>query len=399
MQSSIEPFKMFYVVLVFYAIGIMSETVFLPAFKFLAVDFGVNITYIEAAYGYFFYTFGLSMFFYGPFSDIFGRKTCLIVGTFISILGTISLYFAWNYYSLVVSILLLGGGFGSGGMLCRAVSRDLFFGDNLLLAMTRVNIIFIIFPTVSPIIGSYFVTYSTWRTLVIFIGVLNILSSIYSYRCFQETATLSLDTKISSILKSYHDLAKDRVFMLQIFIGLVSGSIVMLYEAKTAYIFQEYLHLTPVAQAYYGLVPITGVILATLITRPIVRKLGSTASLLIVNLYLFFIMIAFCYFSYYDLLNVYIILAIFTQCFFCNTFTFSVVNADAMASCVSNIGRGSAMIGGLQNFGIGVVVSLIPILKQESVYDVSLMMLCLAAVLLVLNILKYVFSRNSKMMH
>ena len=399
MQVSVDPFRVFLVILVYYSIGIMAETVFLPAFKFLAIDFDVNIIYIESAYGYFFYTFGLSMFFYGPFSDIFGRKYSLLLGSFISLLGCISLYSAWDYYSLVFSILLLGTGFGAGGMLCRAVARDLFFGEKLLLAMTRVNIIFIIFPTLSPIIGSYFVTYLTWREIVLFLGFLNICSLFYTYNSFVETATLSLDTKVSSILRSYKELFLDKVFMLQVLIGLVSGSIVMVYEAKTAYIFQEYLQLTPIDQAFYGLFPIFGVILATLLIPRIVRFVGGSFALLFVNIYLFLLMILLGYLSYHEILTLWHILAIFTQCFFCNTFTYSLVNAQAMESCVSNIGRGSAMIGGLQNFGIGVIVSLIPIFYQKTVFDVSIMMIFLAFILLLLNILKFFYERNSKSMH
>lgn len=399
MQTSINPFRVFFIVLVYYSIGIMAETVFLPAFKFLAIDFDVKIVYIEAAYGYFFFSFGLSMFFYGPFSDIFGRRASLLLGSVISLLGCILLYFSWSYYSLIFSILIVGAGFGAGGMLCRAVARDLFFGENLLLAMTRVNIIFIIFPTVSPIIGSYFVTYLTWREIVIFIAMLNIFSLFYTYNSFVETAALSLDKKVSSILRSYKELFLDKVFMLQVLIGLVSGSIVMVYEAKTAYIFQDYLQLTPIDQAFYGLVPITGVILATMFIPTIVRVFGASRALLVVNIYLFSLMLLLGYLSYHEILALWHILAIFTQCFFCNTFTFSLVNAQAMESCVSNIGRGSAMIGGLQNFGIGIIVSLIPVFYQKTVFDVSLMMIFLASILLLLNILKFLYERKVKKMH
>lgn len=396
MHNSVNPFRVFLIVLVYYSIGIITETIFLPAFKYLAVEFDVSIVYIESAYGYFFYTFGLSMFFYGPFSDIYGRRACFLLGNAFSLLGILITYFAYNYLSLVIGILFLGLGFGSSGMLCRAVARDLFFGEQLLISMTRVNVIFIIFPTVSPILGSYLVTYFSWRAIVVFLGGLNVLSLIYTYRSFIETATLSHDRTLSSVLASYRDLFVNKVFMLQIIIGLMSGSIVMLYEAKTAYIFQEHFKLTPIDHAYYGLIPIIGVILATFITTSLVRILGASLSLFLVNFYLFVLMSSLCYFSFDEQLTLMGLLAIFTQIFFCNAFTFSVINTQAMESCITNVGRGSAMIGGIQNFGIGLVVSIVPLFHQVRIYDVALLMLYMSSALLVLNILKYMIEAKRR---
>lgn len=389
MKSTVSPFSLFSIVLAFYSIGIMAETIFLPAFLELSYDFSVNIVYIESAYGYFFYSYGLSMFFYGPISDRYGRKVAFLLGSFCSLVGISLLYFSQSYGQLVSGILILGLGFGAGSMLCRAVARDLFFGPQLLSSMLRVNVIFIVFPTIAPIIGSSIITYASWREIVLFIGILNFISFLYTYVFFEETCGTKEEIDLPSLFTSYKNLLFFQPFIVQIFIGLISGSIVMLYEAKTAYIFQQYFGLTPMHQAYYGLTPVIGVVISTLATQPIVKKWGSKRSLLVVAFYLFSLLCALSFFTYHQSLTLFSLLMIFIQIFFANAFIFSVVNTGAMQLCLSHIGRASAMIGGIQNFGIGVIVSVIPLYAEMTFFSLSLVMLFLTIILFILALSYY----------
>ena len=395
MRYAQSPFVIFSIILVFYSIGIVAETIFLPAFKNIAYELNLNITYIESAYGYFFYTYGASMFFYGPISDFYGRRAALFLGKIFLFLGLFITYNASSYWTLALGIALLGSGFGAGGMLARAVARDLFFAEQLLNAMTKVNVIFGAVPVIAPIIGSYLVTYYSWRSIVILLLAASLVSSVYSFVRLPETSKYTKRKSLSKIMQSYCQFLSDKVFVLNLSIAMLSGSIIMLYQAKTAFIFQTYYELSALEHGLYGLSPVFGVAAASMSTAPLVRYFGGSRSLYYVNTYLVLLMVLFSVLSYYNIVPLWGFLLIVAQIYFCNTFTFSVVTSQAMSQCAQDIGSASALVGGIPNFGIGFFVSIIPLVTQDSFIDVSLSLLFLSTLLFFCNLRKIILEQSS----
>ena len=170
-NPSLNPIVIIGLVSLYVTIGQFTSGVYLPSLPHIASDFVEYGCYANWTLTLYYISYGASQFFYGPFTDRFGRFKTMYFGLSIFIIGCVLSISSASLKNLVLSCFVQGIGIGSAGVLCRAIPRDLYSGKKLLKINSWINIIFVVTPLLAPILGGAIQQYLGWRFNFLFLFI------------------------------------------------------------------------------------------------------------------------------------------------------------------------------------------------------------------------------------
>lgn len=170
------------------ALGSMSIDNLLPAFDAIRDDFGLaSTTEVQLILSAYMIGFAVMQLFYGPISDIVGRKPILTIGLVVFVVGTLIALFSFSFPMLLVGRFIQGLGAASTRILSVAIVRDRFEGREMARVMSLTMMVFIIVPIFAPALGSLFLLVGTWHTIFVSMLVLAALLALWFGRRMPET--------------------------------------------------------------------------------------------------------------------------------------------------------------------------------------------------------------------
>jgi DHA1 family bicyclomycin/chloramphenicol resistance-like MFS transporter len=137
----------------------------LPAFADVRDHFGLAATSSDAALiiTVFMAGLGIGHFVYGPLADRFGRKPVFIAGLLLYIVAGFATAFASTLNTLLLGWFFWGLGAAGPRVVSQAMLRDRYRGDLLARAMAIILTIFLIVPTLAPVLGQALLHLGSWR--------------------------------------------------------------------------------------------------------------------------------------------------------------------------------------------------------------------------------------------
>ncbi|MCE3268549.1 MAG: drug:H+ antiporter family protein [Burkholderiales bacterium] len=197
-----------------------------------------------------FYMLGLSIsqFFYGTFSDNYGRKKTIILSYIVSIIGIILSIMSSSMAMLYVSRFINGLGNGGATVVARAMLSDICTTPkSLKQGFSYFTIFGMISPTFGPIIGGFIQQYyNNWRLCFVALLFVTIFSAIITQLFMLETHPIPAQK--ASIIeqgKVYLSLLKLSRFMLYNFSSAIIYVFSIAYYAYMPFILFK-LHFSPV---------------------------------------------------------------------------------------------------------------------------------------------------------
>ncbi len=119
--------------------------------------------------------FALGQFIYGPISDSIGRKPTIYIGFVFFFIGSLLCIYTNNLSVMIFGRILQGFGLSSNRIVCMAIIRDVYEGNQMAKIMSFIMTIFIIVPTLAPSLGQLLLYFGTWKIIFISILVLTTL--------------------------------------------------------------------------------------------------------------------------------------------------------------------------------------------------------------------------------
>jgi DHA1 family bicyclomycin/chloramphenicol resistance-like MFS transporter len=170
------------------AVTAIAIDAMLPALDEVREHFGLQDTPAATAaiVSVFLGAMGLGQMIYGPLSDRFGRKPILTFGLILYVVSGIAATFAPSFGALLAARFVWGLGSAAPRIVSRAILRDRFSGDALARALAIVVSIFLIAPTLAPLIGQAVLSLGSWRYTFAVGPVFAILVLLWSSR-LEET--------------------------------------------------------------------------------------------------------------------------------------------------------------------------------------------------------------------
>ncbi|ROR97925.1 DHA1 family bicyclomycin/chloramphenicol resistance-like MFS transporter [Sinobacterium caligoides] len=332
-------------ILLLIVIGQASIDIYLPSLPSIMRQFAVPVQSAQMTLSAFLLGFGVSQIFYGPLSDRFGRKPILLFGMCLFLVVTLALTQATSVEMFFAMRVLQGVTMGAASVCARAMMRDTFSGDKLLVAASYMAMAWAMVPILAPALGGYIEQYLRWQYS--FYLLVGIVAAMLFMLCFiaesnkNKTPSLSL----SAVSRSYLMLFKSADFNLNVVILSLLFGVFSIVNIASPIIYQRVFHFTALQYGLTMLVISIGYLLGSYVNKRVVvrekkRAVVSKSILLLLIVSLSYGLFVF-YFSGQSLLTMIYIFIIYLLLGF--------VFANCLSDCLSpfqrNAGSASAMYG------------------------------------------------------
>jgi len=184
----ISKFELITMLAALIALNALAIDIMLPALPQIAQTFSTaNANDQQLIISAYMIGVGLSILFFGPISDRYGRRAPLIIGFFVYILASLAAIIAPNFASLLLLRFIQGLGTAVFRIVAMAVMRDKYEGRAMAEVMSLVYMVFMIVPIIAPGIGQLILFGGSWQLIFVFVATVGIIVGIWAYFRLPET--------------------------------------------------------------------------------------------------------------------------------------------------------------------------------------------------------------------
>jgi DHA1 family bicyclomycin/chloramphenicol resistance-like MFS transporter len=234
------------------AIGPFAIDMYLPALPSIGKDLHTDTSVTQLSLLAFFVSFALAQLFYGPLSDMWGRKLPLYIGIAIFALASIGCALASDIQTLIAFRFIQGIGGAAGMVIPRAVVRDMHTGVEAARLMSLLMLVFSISPILAPLTGSAVIVFFGWRGVFWAVMIAALIGLVLMYTQLGETRSKEerAQSGLGSALAAYGRLFRDGNFLTLTFIGGFAISSFLIYLANSPFVLIEHYGLTPTQYSF-----------------------------------------------------------------------------------------------------------------------------------------------------
>ncbi len=184
---------------------------------------------------------GLGTFVTGPLSDAFGRRTVVIGGVALYLVGTFLAWIAGSLELILAARVIMGLGAAGPRVTAIAMTRDLYAGRDMARIMSFVMVVFSLAPAVAPTIGHYIILGSNWRGIFVAFGIFAMIPAIWLY--LRQPETLAPENKrpmsLGSIVSATKEMFAHRTASLSILIQTLTFGVLFTVISSTQQVFDQ----------------------------------------------------------------------------------------------------------------------------------------------------------------
>ncbi len=258
-------------------IGPFATDMYLPAFPRIASEFSTSAASVQITLTTYFLAFSIAQLFFGPASDMYGRKPPIYVGLVLLIASSIGCAFAPSIE--ILTVLRFFQGIAAAGVLAipRAVIRDCYTGVKATQLMGTMMLVSSVAPMLAPMIGSFLIIPFGWRSVFVLFSVISVL--ILFLHTFFLPETLAPENRKpfspSSLLESLVFLFRDRSFLGFTLIGGLGMAGLFAFIGNASFVYMTHFGLTPLQFGLAFGVNAVGLMVANQFSATMMARLGS----------------------------------------------------------------------------------------------------------------------------
>lgn len=263
------------------AVGALSLDMILPALGILGAEFALNdANDRQEVITAFLVGIGVGQLFYGPLSDLYGRKRMLLAGLTLFVAGAAWAAVAEDFTTLLAARALQGFGAAAPRVISTAVVRDLFVGNRMARVMSFAMVVFIMVPIFAPALGMLVLAAATWHAIFIFMALFALVLAGWSAWRLPETHAAGEGAIAGR--GPFGQLRADvsEVFRTPLTVGYTLSlgflfSLLMTYVATAQQVFQDIYGLGDRFPLVFGSIAAV-IALANLLNARFVERFGAT---------------------------------------------------------------------------------------------------------------------------
>lgn len=263
------------------AVGPLSTDMYLPSLPAIAETFGATTGATQLTLSVHLIGFAGSQLFYGPLSDRYGRRSVLIGGFLLYIVGCFISLYVTSIEQLIAARFVQAIGGGASVVLARAVVRDLYEGADAGEMLARMAAIMGLVPALAPMLGGVVQDIHGWKANFVAMGAFGVVLLFLVMTRLPETLPPSLRQSASplTILRNYRRLIANLGYLKYLTIACACFSGLFAFISGSSFVLQGEYGLTPVL---YGLcfgAMAGGYVAGSLTGGKLVRRFGIDSTL------------------------------------------------------------------------------------------------------------------------
>lgn len=263
--------------------GTLAMHMFVPALPDAAHGLGVSSAAMQMTISVYIMGLAGGQLFYGPLSDSFGRRPMLLLGLALYTLAGLAALLAANVHTLVAARLIQALGGCAGLALGRAIVRDTAAPEEAVRALALMNLMMMVGPGLSPLIGSALVALSGWRAIFVLLTLLGAVTLACTWRLVPETGRPSGKISVAVVAHDYAVLLRSRAFLGYALGGGCATTSIYAFIAAAPFIVTTQLHRPLHEVGVYLAMIVLGMSFGNAITRRLVRSVSMERLLILGN--------------------------------------------------------------------------------------------------------------------
>ncbi len=277
-----EEFKTVAIIVVVAVCGMLGIDIHLASMPHIMHYLHTDKAHIQQSISVFLLGIGLSLLFYGPLSDRYGRKPIVIFGLLLAALSSYATTFSTNIHQFLITRFLQGVGSGVCLGLGRTMVADVLQGQRLAATGSYFSLFITLSPLLAPMLGGYIQHWFGWQANFMVLGMFMAFAlGLYAFFCPETNKHKNPHAcNPRMIYRNYKNLSLHRIFVAATGISGIAMASNMAYATTSAFILQVQFQISPVVYGWLTAAVGMGGIIGKLINPTAVRKAGSRKTLL-----------------------------------------------------------------------------------------------------------------------
>jgi len=223
-----------------------------PTLAALGDSLGASVRAAQLTVTAFFVGIALGQLAWGPLSDRFGRKPCLLVGLALACAATAAGAGAPSIDGVTLARFAQGLGMSCGPVIARSIVRDLHSHEQAARLFSSMTIVFSVVPIAGPLVGAGLLVVGGWRAVLAFYAVVNAILVVAVAAGVRETAPAERGSMHPlRLLAAFRGILAERRFVAP-FAAMLLGQIgIFAFVTNSAFVLIKGQHIAPLA---YGLI-------------------------------------------------------------------------------------------------------------------------------------------------
>lgn len=228
----------------------LSTDLYLPVLPSMVNTLHTTESTLNLTIIFFFAFYALGMLFWGPLSDKYGRKKILTIGMIIYCIGSLLCATTSNVSMLIIFRVIQAIGSGSAVAVATAMMKDVYTGKKLVSMLAIVQSIAMTAPVVSPVVGAFILTFTTWNGIFWILTIISFIAIIGSI-LLQETLRDYSKESIIKVLDNLRVVSKNPGFSILLFLFAITTMPLMAYITMSSYIYVDGFKLSDQLYSYF----------------------------------------------------------------------------------------------------------------------------------------------------
>ncbi len=259
----------------------ISTDLYLPSLPAIARDLDTDVSTAQLTLSAFMVGIALGQILVGPLSDRFGRRPILLVATGLYVFASVACALAPDIESLIAARLVQAFGACAGGVVGRAVVRDVHERETAARVLATIGAAMAIVPAVGPVLGGVIEMAAGWRWnfallasfgALLCAGVALGLPETNRHRDRTATDPARLARNVAAILAT-------RSFLAHAAAGACAYAGLFAFISGSSFVFVDGYGVSPQVYGFCFSLAVVGYLIGTLVAARRVQSVGTAVLL------------------------------------------------------------------------------------------------------------------------